>query len=294
MNDRIATPTWLDRQGYPFVPHSFVHEGQALHYVEEGQGPTLVFVHGTPSWSFDFRHVIKALRGEFRCLALDHLGFGLSDKPASADYSLDAHVQRFTAWMNVVAREKVSLVVHDFGGPIALEWALRNPHRVERLVVLNTWMWSAENDPAYQKLKPILKSPLLPFLYRRLNFSPRFLLPNSFYNKKILTTALRQQYTRPFPNAFSRYGPLAFAKSLLNEQPWFEKQWERRQALSHIPALLLWGMNDAFVTPPNLDKMATVFHNSTVVRIPRCGHFPQEEAPQQVIQAMHSFLAREF
>lgn len=288
-----TAPPWLDTQEYPFAAHAFETDGQALHYVAEGQGPTLVFVHGTPSWSFDFRHLIKAMRTHYRCLALDHLGFGLSEKPAHGNYSLEAHVQRFTAWMNHVAPHPVTLVVHDFGGPIALEWALRHPDRVQRLVILNTWMWSAEQDPAFKKLKPVLKSPLLPFLYRYLNFSPRFLLPASFYNKKILTTALRRQYMRPFPNANARYGPLAFAKSLLNDQPWFETQWERRQVLAHIPALLIWGMNDSFIGPQHLERMAFIFQNKQVLRIPQCGHFPQEEAPQQAIQAMHTFLTNE-
>ncbi|MBK6831654.1 MAG: alpha/beta fold hydrolase [Flavobacteriales bacterium] len=90
----ITQPTWLDRSEFPFTSRTFEHTDGRLHYVDEGQGPILLFVHGTPDWSFGFRHLVKEFRGDHRCIAIDHLGFGLSDKPENANYTTAAHARR--------------------------------------------------------------------------------------------------------------------------------------------------------------------------------------------------------
>ena len=74
-------PQWLDKSEYPFAPEYFSINGNKLHYIDEGQGETILYVHGTPSWSFDFRNIIRKLKNEYRCIAVDHIGFGLSSKP---------------------------------------------------------------------------------------------------------------------------------------------------------------------------------------------------------------------
>ena len=73
--------SWLNRDEYPFASHYFQTAAGRLHYVDEGQGAPIVMVHGNPTWSFLYRHLIKQLRTDYRCVAVDHLGFGLSDKP---------------------------------------------------------------------------------------------------------------------------------------------------------------------------------------------------------------------
>jgi pimeloyl-ACP methyl ester carboxylesterase len=160
-----------------------------MHYVDEGAGEVILFVHGTPSWSFDFRNVIKELSKQNRCLAMDHIGFGLSDKPEAYDYTTKNHSKTLEKFIIDKKLNDITLVVHDFGGPIGLNFAIQYPERIKRLVILNSWLWSGESDPDFQKLKRVLKSPLLPFLYRFLNFSPRFVLPQSFGEKKTIETS---------------------------------------------------------------------------------------------------------
>ncbi len=283
---------WLDTSEYPFTANYFGINGHKLHYIDEGQGATVLFVHGTPSWSFDFRNVIKKLKQDFRCVAIDHMGFGLSDKPEYYDYTTQNHSRTLERFVLEKKLDNLTLVVHDFGGPIGLNFAIRHPEKIKHLVVLNSWLWSSKEDADYIRLRKILKSPLLPFLYRYLNFSPRFILPQSFGDRKI-SKYLLKQYMRPFANRTQRNGALAFAKSLLNDQDWFEELWSRRQAITAKPALFIWGMKDPVIKPHYLDKFISGFTNSKTIRLDASGHFPQEEDPEIVTKSIHCFLTEQ-
>jgi len=280
---------WLDRSEYPFPSNYFDINGYKLHYLDEGQGETVLFVHGTPSWSFDFRNVIKRLSSRFRCVAIDHMGFGLSDKPEHYDYSTQNHSRTLEEFVRKKNLDKLILVVHDFGGPIGLNFAIQYPEKVKSLVILNSWLWSNREDPDFIRLSRILKSPVLPFLYRYLNFSPRFILPQSFGDHKI-SKHLLKQYTRPFADKTQRNGALAFARSLLNDQEWFEELWRKKEAISTKPALFIWGMKDPVIKPRYLDTFVSGFPGSKVIRMEASGHFPQEEEPERVAEAIFDFL----
>ncbi|HMI89776.1 MAG TPA: alpha/beta fold hydrolase, partial [Polyangiales bacterium] len=107
-------PAWVDRQLYPFVPKRFATREGVLRYVDEGRGSPIVLVHGTPSWSFEWRAVIAALRSSHRVIAPDHLGFGLSDKPRQGAYRPADHARRLLALFDALDLRDVTLVVHDF------------------------------------------------------------------------------------------------------------------------------------------------------------------------------------
>lgn len=280
---------WLDKSEYPFTSNYFDINGQKLHYIDEGKGETVLFVHGTPSWSFDYRNVIKKLKENYRCIAIDHIGFGLSDKPECYDYSTPNHSKTLEKFVIEKQLDNITIVVHDFGGPIGLNFAIENHEKIKRLVILNSWLWSSKTDPDFIKLSKILKSPLLPFLYRYLNFSPKFILPKSFGDKKIPKKLLKQ-YTKPFANKTQRNGALAFAKSLLNDQDWFEQLWNKRQTISTKPTLFIWGTKDPVIKPHYLDKFQIGFTNSTTVKLETSGHFPQEEQADTVTKVMLEFL----
>ena len=280
---------WLDRNEYPFTSKYFDVNGHQMHFIDEGQGDTLLFVHGTPSWSFDFRKVINTLKSDFRCIAIDNIGFGLSDKPEHYDYSTQNHsktLEKFVLGHNLT---DLTLVVHDFGGPIGLYFAIQHPERIKKLIILNSWLWSSKDDPDYIKLSKVLKSPLLPFLYKYLNFSPKVILPQSFGDQK-LPKRLLKQYTQPFADKTQRNGALAFAHSLLNDQDWFEELWNKKQAISDKPTLFIWGMKDPAIKPHNLEKFVSGFPNSKAIKLDTCGHFPQEEQSETVAKSIRDFL----
>jgi haloalkane dehalogenase len=280
---------WLDKSEYPFKSNFFTINGQRLHYIDEGKGEVILFVHGTPSWSFDFRNVIKQLIDKYRCIAVDHIGFGLSDKPKEYDYTTPNHSKTLNRFINYLDLRDFTMVVHDFGGPIGLGCAIENPSLVKRFVILNSWLWSIKDEPDFISISRILKSPLLPFLYRFLNFSPRFILPSSFGDKKLSKGTLKQ-YTKPFRNKDERNGTVAFAKSLLNDQDWFESLWNKKHVIDSKPTLLIWGMKDKFVTQKYLEKFSAGFPNATLKILDSCGHFPQEEQSEKVVQFIAQFI----
>lgn len=287
------TNHWLDTSEYPFKANYFSVNGYNMHYIDEGSGETILFVHGTPSWSFDFRNIIKGLKDRYRCIAIDHIGFGLSDKPEHYDYSTQNHSKTLEKFITEKKLDRFTLVVHDFGGPIGLNFAIRYPGKVAGLIVLNSWLWSSKADPDFVRFEKVLKNPMLPFLYRYLNFSPRFVLPASFGEHKI-SKKLLKQYTKPFENRSERNGALAFAKSLLNDQDWFDELWADRKRISEKPTLFIWGMKDPVIKPNYLKTFENNFPNATTTQIETSGHFPQEEQPQQVINAMREFMTRTY
>jgi pimeloyl-ACP methyl ester carboxylesterase len=280
---------WLDKSEYPFGSCYHDIDGHQLHYIDEGKGEIVLFVHGTPSWSFEYRNVIRKLKSGYRCVAVDHMGFGLSDKPGHYDYSTQNHGKTLERFILEKSLDEITLVVHDFGGPIGMNFAIRHPEKIKRLVILNSWLWSSRSDPDFFKMSKLLKNPLLPFLYRYLNFSPKFLLPLSFGDKK-LPKHLVSQYSKPFANKTQRNGALAFARSLLNDQEWFEELWDNRKPISGKPTLFIWGMKDPVLKPHHLEKFVSGFSNSSTLTLETCGHFPQEEQPESVLNAMISFL----
>jgi pimeloyl-ACP methyl ester carboxylesterase len=280
---------WLDTLEYPFQSNYFDINGHKLHYIDEGHGETILFVHGTPSWSFDYRNIIKKLKTDYRCIAIDHIGFGLSDKPEHYNYSTQNHSKTLERFVLERQLDNITLAVHDFGSAIGLNFAIRHPEKIKNLVILNSWLWSSKTDPDFIKLSKILKSPLMPFLYRYLNFSSKFVLPKSFGDHK-LSNHLLKQYTQPFAGKTQRNGALAFAKSLLNDQDWFQELWDKRQAISDKPTLFIWGMKDPVIKPHYLDKFQNGFINSNTVQLETCGHFPQEEQPEMVTKSIFDFL----
>lgn len=286
----MSNPQWLDRRAYPFSSHYFAHPDGQIHYLDEGQGTPIVLVHGTPTWSYMFRHLIFPLQENHRVLAIDHLGFGFSAKPKTANYSVQAQAQRFTDWIASLDLPPFHLVVHDFGGPIALNYALEHPQNIKSLTIGNSWMWSARGEEAFEKMAKTLASPILPMLYRWFNFSARFLIPQGFANRKYLTKAIHKQYLAPF-RLGEREGPLGLAHSLLEAQDWFETLWEQRQNLRTIPTQILWGDQDKFLPTSYAERFASIWpQQPKIIRFEAAGHFLWEEAHESILVAIEDFL----
>lgn len=287
-----AHPAWLDRQAYPFAPRFLPLTAGRMHYVDEGQGETILFVHGTPTWSFEFRHLIRALSKTHRCVAPDALGFGLSERPRDFAYTPEAHAAVLAEFVQKLGLTNYTLVVHDFGGPIGLPLCLHHPDQVSRLVLFNTWMWPFDDDPEMQKKGRIAGGAIGRLLYRHVNFSLRVLTPYAYGDKKKLTPAIHQQYLSVFPDADSREQVLwALAKSLNGSRDYYSSLWEQRNKLQERPALILWGMKDRAFPPHMLDKWRVMLPAATVVPIENAGHWPHEEAPDTVVSLMAKFLS---
>jgi haloalkane dehalogenase len=292
-------PPWLDRTSYPFEGRLFTLPEGRLHVVDEGpradptpSGP-LLFVHGTPEWSFGWRTPIRALATERRCVAPDLLGFGLSDKPPKADYRPERQAERIEALIDRLDLDRITLVVHDFGGPIGLAFAQRHPERVRGIVILNSWLWPLDGERRYRTAAALLGGPLGRLLYLRANVSPRVMLPTAVADRRrSLPPNVMRHYLGPFPDAASRHGPWSYARALLGSTPFYRALWEGRASLAAIPTLLLWGMRDPAFGPRELARMQEALPHAAAVHLDDVGHFPQEEAPERLLLHLEAFLAR--
>jgi haloalkane dehalogenase len=288
----VTVPAWLDRTAYPFTTRRVtLSGGEALHCVDEGAGSVVLLVHGTPTWSFEWRHLIRALAPAHRCIAPDHLGFGLSDRPPGADYSPEAHAARLRELVVQLDLRNITLVVHDFGGVIGLPLAVEEPSRVSRIVVLNSWMWDLGDDPGVRRVGRLFGGALGRFLYERVNFSLRVITPAAYADRKRLTRAVHAQYLAPFADARSRGLVLwPLARSLGSTSAHGERSWSRRAALANVPALVLWGTRDPALKAHHLARWREALPHAEVVTLD-AGHWPHEEMPEAVSKEVAAFLA---
>jgi len=286
-----AIPAWLDTAAYPFA-HKFIQlSAGRVHYVDEGTGPVMLLVHGTPTWSFEYRHLIREFSSRFRVVAPDHLGFGLSQRPAAFPYTPEAHANVLEEFVTSLDLTNICLVVHDFGGPIGLPLALRRPSRVTRLVVLNSWMWPFDDDPGMMKKARLVDGALGRWLYRHANFSLRVIMPSAYANRKTLTPAIHRQYLEVFREKTARVLVLhALARALTGSSRFYAGLRERTAFLRDIPVLIVWGLKDSAFPPRYLDTWTDLLRSASVVRLPTAGHWPHEEEPDAVIHAIYRWL----
>lgn len=283
----------IDRRAYPFESRWRDLPQGRMHYVDEGAGEPIVFVHGTPTWSFEWRHLIVDLRADHRCIAFDHLGFGLSARPAGFAYTPEAHAEAFAAFLQQLELPPFTLVVHDFGGPIALPFSLRRPECVRRLVVVNSWMWSLRGEPALERAAKVAASPLGRLLYERLNASPRLLMPTAYADRRRLTPAIHRHYLDRFPDRDSRRDVLwTLARSLLGSSDHFASLWTERGTLRSVPMAIIWGTRDGVLPLGMLRRWREGFPHAAVTELDRSGHWPHEEQPDEVLRALRTFLNR--
>jgi len=281
-----------DREAYPFASRRLRLQDGELHYVDEGEGEPVVFVHGTPTWSFEYRHLIAAFAKTHRSIALDHLGFGLSERPLGADYTPEAHSRRFTEFMEALDLPRATIVVHDFGGPIALPYAAAHPSRVARLVLFNTWMWSFDDDRPMQRKARFAAGAIGRFLYRHFNASLRLIMPSAYGDRRKLTAAIHHQYLEVFPDPDSREQVLhRLARSLLDSRDHYSRLFAVRESLHAIPTTILWGLADSAFPPAYLEKLKDALPNARAVALDGVGHWPHEEAPERVIEEIARALA---
>lgn len=288
----MQSPAWLDRSEYPFGSHYLNVGAGRLHYLDEGGGSPVVMVHGNPTWSFLYRHLIQQLRPQYRCIAPDHLGFGLSDKPGAWTYLSQDHAQNLTTLIEALGLRGITLVVQDWGGPLGLAYALENPENIEGIVIMNSWGWPVNRDPYYLSFSLLMGSPLGQFLIHRYNFFARVLMPKMFGDPTNLTEHIHQHYLQPLADPEDRQGCAVFPKQILGSTAWLQNLWDQRDRLRAKPKLIVWGMKDIAFRQQELRRWQRAFPEAQVVRLDAVGHFVQEEAPVALGAALEQFLAK--
>lgn len=290
------SPPWLDRSAWPFAPQRHHTPDGDVHFVDEGTGPPVVLVHGTPTWSFEWRHVIADLVPRHRVVAVDHLGFGLSERPTQAAYTPEAHAARFAHFIEARRANglhgAITLVVHDFGGPIALDWALDHLAVVDRIIVVNSWMWSFTDDPLMSKRAAMIDNALGRLLYRYANVSLRAIMPSAYADRRRLTRAAHRHYLAPFADADSRERVLfALARALRGSAQFFDALYARRDRLARVPVHIIWGLRDAAFPPATLARWQAMCPHAVVHAMAESGHWPHEEQPERFLRVLRTILA---
>lgn len=270
--------------------------GLRLHYLDEGQGEPVVMVHGNPSWSYHYRRLVLALRGTHRCLVPDHVGMGLSDKPGqnAYPYTLAARVADFGAWIDAVAPSgPVNLVVHDWGGMIALAWAVEHPERIARLVVLNTAAF------------PMLAGKRLPWtlrLVRTWTGAAAVLYLNAFARgaatfgvARRLDPAVRRALLAPYDSAAHRIAVLRFVQDIPtrpgeNDYTLVARTGERLSVLTGKPMLVAWGLRDFVFDADYLAEWRRRFPDAQVHAYGDAGHYVLEDAHERIVPLVRTFL----
>jgi haloalkane dehalogenase len=286
----MIIPEWLNKEEYPFTPKTFSTPAGGMSYVDEGSGDPIVFVHGNPSWSFEFRNIIKGLRGEYRCIAPDHIGFGLSDKPLNFSYKPRDHAKNLELFLESLKLKKITLVVGDWGGPIGLSYAKTHPERIKNIVITNTWMWSVHDDWYYRIFSGMMGGPIGRFLIRRYNFFARVIVKKVFGDKTKLTSEIHRQYAAPLDTPEKRKGSYVFPKEIIGSSDWLASLWEQREIFANKNIVILWGMKDIAFRKKELKTWRVAFPDAKVVEFPDAGHFVVEEKPKEVCDVMREFL----
>jgi haloalkane dehalogenase len=282
---------------YPFRPNAFAAPGGRIHYLDEGDknAPVLMMLHGNPTWSFYYRNLILALRSEYRIIAPDHLGCGLSDKPQTWDYRLAGHVENTARLVEHLGLQDVTLVLHDWGGAIGMGAAVRDPGRYRRFVVFNTAAFTAPRMPKSLALARVPGFGALAI--RGFNAFARGALWTCAVHKERLTPEVQAAYLRPYDNWKNRIANLRFVQDIPMDAE--HPSWaairgieEKLGVFEKHPMLIVWGAQDFVFDDWFFGEWKRRFPGAIAHRLEDAGHFVVEDAHERIIPWMREFLAR--
>jgi haloalkane dehalogenase len=285
---------------YPFHGNYLDLDGLAYHYLDEGSGPSVVMLHGNPSWSFYYRNLVRELSGRYRCIVPDHIGCGLSDKPGDDryDYTLARRVDDLERLLEQLGiGENITLVLHDWGGMIGMAYAVRHPQAIRRLVVMNTAAFHLPQGKRFPLALRICRDTRLGALLVR-GFNA-FSLAASFVGCKRnpLSPELRRLYRLPYGSWRDRIATLRFVQDipLKPGDRGFDLVSSVEQGLEqfrHLPLLLVWGERDFVFDRHFLAEWQRRFPGAELHSYPDAGHYILEDMTDEVAPFIAGFLQR--
>ena len=278
---------------YPFSPNICTIGGHRLHYIDEGQGPVIVMLHGNPTWSYFYRHLIRLLAKTHRVIAPDHIGCGLSDKPQNYAYTLQQHINNLQTLLDTIKIDRYSLIVHDWGGAIGLGCAVAKPRRLEQLVLFNTAAFRSKRIPLRIR---ICRWPVLgALLVRGLNGFAGAAL--SMAVTKTLSMHVRKAYIHPYTSWKNRVAIHAFVQDipLTTHHPSYQTLVHIENGLAQlqgteIPKLILWGGKDFCFDTVFYQEWLRRFPEAQRVFFPNAGHYVLEDAREEILPLIENFF----
>lgn len=288
-----ASRDW--RALYPFASHFFsVAPGVQMHYVDEGEGAPLLMVHGNPTWSFYWRRLVLAFRERFRCIAPDHVGCGLSDKPRDYPYTLARRRDDLLRLIESLDLRDITLLVHDWGGAIGLGATLAAPERFSRLVLFNT---GAFPPPAIPLRIRVCRTPLLgQVAVQGFNLFSRAALTMATEKPERFTPDVQAGLLAPYDRWANRRAVHQFVMDIPRTRrhpTWrlLEETEAGLPSLSRLPTMFVWGMRDWCFTPACLERLLQSFPGAEVHRLDDAGHYVVEDAHERIIPLLEQFVA---
>ena len=283
---------------YPFESHFFERDGIRLHYLDEGAGEPVVMVHGNPTWSFYYRRWVTALKDRYRVIVPDHIGCGLSDKPGDDGYPyrLERRAADLEALLDSLqVRGNITLVAHDWGGMIAMHYAVSHPDRVRRIILLNTAAFHLPANKSIPMSLRLARSPIGALLVRGMNLFSLGLLAGGIKRRR-LSPEERAGYLRPYDSWKNRIAVHRFVQDipLKPGDPSYAtvtKVQDGLERLRDIPVLLFWGMKDFVFDADFLAEWERLLPHARVVRIEDAGHLVLEDAFDEIRETSDEFLA---
>lgn len=279
------------RELYPF--ESKWHETSAgrVHYIDEGEGEPIVFVHGNPTWSFFYRNLILGLRDKYRCIAVDHLGMGLSDKPQDFSYRLEDRIAHLDSLITQLDLPRFNLVVHDWGGAIGIGAALRHRERLACIQIMNT---AAFRSPRMPWRIGLCRVPLLGEAFvRGLNgFAGS---ATTMATAKKLPVAVKEGYLFPHRNWADRVAVARFVQDIPMQatHPSYAMLLgieEQLPTLADKPMQIIWGMRDFCFNPSFLEEWERRFPKASIHRLKHADHYLLEDEPKQTLALTQDFM----
>ncbi len=285
---------------YPFHSHYASIKGRQLHYLDEGPKHTspLIMLHGNPSWSFFFRKLVLALRVHHRCLVPDHIGMGLSEKPLARnyDFALKTRVDDLQALLEQLGiRENITLVLHDWGGMIGMAYAERYPHRIKRLIILNT---AAFHLPKGKNIPWQLRLSRVPLLNGILNQGFNAFARGAVkycVSRKPMSEQIARSYLAPYDSWHNRLAVKKFVEDIPlkpgdRSYEIVDKVDKGLQQFVNLPMLICWGLRDFVFDKHFLQEWQSRFPRAEVHRFEDAGHYILEDAADDIIPLINKFI----
>ncbi|QYJ84049.1 alpha/beta fold hydrolase [Shewanella aegiceratis] len=285
---------------FPFKRNYLDRNGHKLQYVNEGQGEPVVMVHGNPSWSFYYRNLVTALSPNHQCIVPDHIGCGLSDKPDDAgyDYTLKNRIDDLEALLDhLEVKEKITLIVHDWGGMIGMGYAARHPERIKKIVVLNTGAFHLPEAKPFPWALWICRNTLLGTVLVR-GFNAFSSIASYVGVKRApMPKAIREAYVAPFNSWANRISTLRFVQDIPlkpgdRNYELVSEISEKLSQFSQLPMMICWGLKDFVFDKHFLDEWKRRFPEAEVHEFADCGHYILEDASDEVVAQVQQFMAR--
>ena len=277
---------------YPYTPRYCQINGHSMAYLDEGEGPVVVMLHGNPSWSYLYRNMVRALRNRYRCIVPDHLGCGFSDKPQEYPYRLANHIHNLESLLERIGVDRCTLIIHDWGGAIGMGWAGRHAQQVKGVVVLNSAAFLSDRMPLrialcrWPRLGSLLVRGFNGFARAavhmavtrpmRPEIAASFLAPYDSWPNRVGIHRFVEDI--PMKPAHPSYATLAAVEASLTQ-------------LQHCPMLLCWGGRDFCFNDYFYEQWQARFPDAEAHYFAEAGHYVLEDAFAPILPLVEQFLA---